>query len=169
MADKSLPETDRALTWERVKKAAQEHHRHPKDHGINKIIGDDADRSSQTVGDWKYGRAPIPVAVLAKLAALYGRSTGYLAGYTDDPTPATPADKAALRAKMVALVEDVVTQLNPNADPKLVIAMCDMALDMLQEGKPEETILGTLYKKMRESDSISSGKSAITSQPGRAQ
>lgn len=150
MANQSTPETDRSLVWERVMKAAQEHHRHPKEHGINKRISDDADRSSQTVGDWKHGRAPIPISVLAKLAALYGRSTAYLAGYTDDPTPTTPADKAAQRAKMVALVEDVVTQLNPNADPKLVIRMCDLALDMLQEGSAEETIIGALWKTMRE-------------------
>lgn len=141
---------ERKLVWERVKKTAQAHHDHPKDHGINMLIGEDAGRASQTVGDWKHGRIPIPASVMARLAAKYGVSARYLECLTDDPTQAHAPAQAMIRAKMVELVEDVVQQLDPNADPALVTELCGIALEMIQEGKAEETILGSLYKRMRE-------------------
>lgn len=156
-------EPSRELVWDRVKKAAQNHHNHHKERGTSKLIGIDADQSPQYVSDWKSGRAPIPMATLAKLANLYGVSVGYLAGYTDDPTPRTPTDEASLRAKMVELVESVVTDLNPNASPTLVVELCDLALSLLQDKQPDEMVIGSLYKRMKQRELEQAGRASADS------
>lgn len=157
-------EPSRELVWGRVKKAAQDHHNHHKERGTSKLIGIDADQSPQYVSDWKAGRAPIPMATLAKLADLYHVNVGYLAGYTDDPTPRTPADEATLRAKMVELVESVVTDLNPNASPALVVELCDLALSLLQDKQPDEMVIGSLYKRMKQRELEQAGSASADSQ-----
>lgn len=158
MTDQTPQDAGRKLVWERIKKAAQDHHDHHKDRGINKIIAIDAGVSDQYVSDWKNGRSPVPMATIAKLASAYSVSAGYIAGFTDDPTQTAPTSKAALRAEMVRLVEDVLRRLKPNADPFLVVELCDMALDMLQEGEKETSIIGALYKRLGEEDSDPSTK-----------
>ncbi|MES3674633.1 hypothetical protein QC589_01625 [Halomonas elongata] len=135
---------DRGLIWERVKNAALEHHQLTYDRGINKLIALDADVSAQYVSDWKSGRSPIPMATITRLAAKYQRSSAYLAGISDDPSPRTPSE----RADMVRLVEDVLRRLNPSASPFLTVELCDMALGMLQDGESENAILGALYKRV---------------------
>ena len=85
---------NQGLVWIRLVDAAQAYHDHPREHGIASRIAKDAGKSAQYVSDWKNGRSPIPMATLSSLAALYGVSADYLAGYTDDPAPAASADKA---------------------------------------------------------------------------
>lgn len=152
MPKRSVPEEERKLVWDRIKRAAQKAHNHPQDHGIVSLVAKDAGVTPQSAQGWKEGRTRPQAKYIAKLAAEYGVSTAYLAGYENDPTQTAPADEAEMRAKMVALVEDVVEQLNPKADPKLVIEMCDLCLAMLKDNDPEELILGALYKKMRAAD-----------------
>lgn len=152
MPKRSVPEEEKKLVWDRIKRAAQETHNHPQDHGIVSVVAKDAGVTPQSAQGWKEGRTRPQMKYIAKLAAAYGVSTSYLAGYEEDPAQTAPADEAQMRAKMVELVEDVVARLNPNAEPSLVIEMCDICLRMLKNGDPEELILGALYNKMRAAD-----------------
>lgn len=158
MPKRSVPEDEKKLVWDRIKRAAQERHSHPQDHGIVSLVAKDAGVTPQSAQGWKEGRTRPQMKYIAKLAAEYGVSTGYLSGLEDDPAQTAPADEAMIRAKMVELVEDVVAQLNPNADPRLVIEMCDLCLGMLKSGDAEETILGALYMKMRAADTKADAK-----------
>lgn len=150
MSEHEPTEPSRQLVWERVKQAAQAHHDHYKERGTSKLISIDADVSPQYVSDWKAERSPIPMATLSRLASLYGVSTGYLAGYTDDANPRVSSGEAATRATMVALVDKAVSRVDPNADHRTVSELCSLALELLNQGKDEATVLGTLFLKLEE-------------------
>lgn len=158
MPKRSVPEEEKRLVWDRIKRAAQKHHNHPQEHGIVTRVAEDAGVTAQSAQGWKEARTLPQMKYLSKLAAIYGVSTSFLAGYDDSPQQTAPAKDAMTRAKMVELVEDVVAQLNPTADPSLVIEMCNLALAMLENGDQEEMVLGALYKKMRTSDSTADAK-----------
>lgn len=134
----------RRKVWERVKEKAQAVHRHPQEHGINSKIATDAGRSPQTVGDWKHGRTPIPPSVLATLAAKYEVSVRYLACMTDDPNPNAPTDEAELRARALEHVEDAIGRAQVTVDGLTGAKMYSLALDMLRQGTPGDSILGKL-------------------------
>ncbi|WP_413614788.1 hypothetical protein MRB56_12830 [Halomonas cupida] len=154
MSDKMLSATEQAeldlrrKVWERVRETAKRFHQHPQDHGINKIIGDDAGRSSQTVGDWKHGRTPIPASVLATLSAKYQVSVRYLSCYTDNPDMSTPPDQVAIRAKALELVEQAISkasmEVTSEEAARVGARMFVTAQEMLTNGESNATILGTL-------------------------
>lgn len=144
MSDNQAPGPSREFVWERVKKVAQEFHEHPQERGISKLISIDADQSAQYVSDWKAGRSPIPMATLTKLAGTYGVSAGYLAGFTDDPTPRVSRDESKLSAKMAELVELAIAKSSEPVDTSSATRLCSIAIQMLMSGEKEATILGTL-------------------------
>ncbi|MDC8443736.1 helix-turn-helix transcriptional regulator [Halomonas aquamarina] len=127
-----------------MKKAAQAFHEHPQERGISKLIAIDAELSPQYVSDWKAGRSPIPMSTLAKLATLYGVSSGYLAGFTEDPAPKVTRNDAVLGAKMAELVERAIEKSSEPVDTKMATKLCQIAIQMLSGGEKDATILGTL-------------------------
>lgn len=135
---------ERKRVWERIKATAQQYHDHHQDHGINTKIARDAGRSSQTVGDWKHARTPVPPSVLATLAAKYQVSASYLACLTNDPEQTTPPDEADLRARMLDLVEQAIAKSDTDVSGMTGALMSSKALEMLHDGESNATILGTL-------------------------
>lgn len=144
MTDKHPHGPSREFVWERVKQAAQQFHNHPKERGVSKLIAMDADQSPQYVSDWKAGRSPIPMATLTKLSATYGVSTGYLAGFTNDPTPRISRDESKLATQMAALVERAIEKSSEPVDTTMATRLCGIAIQMLLKGEKEAAILGTL-------------------------
>jgi transcriptional regulator with XRE-family HTH domain len=144
MTDKQPHEPSREFIWERVKQVAQKFHGHPKERGVSKLIAMDADQSPQYVSDWKAGRSPIPMATLTKLAAIYGVSTGYLAGFTNDPTPKITRDESKLAAQMAELVERAIEKSSEPVDTTKATRLCGIAIRMLLKGEKDAAILGTL-------------------------
>lgn len=144
MTDKQPPGPSREFVWERVKQVAQDFHDHPKERGVSKLIAIDAEQSPQYVSDWKAGRSPIPMATLTKLAAKYGVSAGYLAGFTEDPTPRISRDESKLSAKMAELVERAIEKSSEPVDALITTHLCRLAIEMLMNGEKDTTILGTL-------------------------
>lgn len=136
----------RKRIWERIKSRAQDFHQHPSDHGINTKIGTDAGRSSQTVGDWKHGRTPVPPSVLIALASKYGVSARYLACKTDDPHQDEPLPDADLKVLALEMVEEALTRaaVKDNIDPMAGARLAMSAYEMLKKGASRTTILGTL-------------------------
>lgn len=136
----------RKRVWERIKKRAQEVHQHPSDHGINTKIGDDAGRSSQTVGDWKHGRTPVPPSVLVALASKYGVSARYLSCETDDPQQIEPIADADLKILALEMVEEALARatLNEAIEPMVGARLAMTAYEMLKQGSSKSTILGKL-------------------------
>lgn len=143
-------ESDRARIWKRVKECAQAHHNHPQERGIASIIANDSGKTAQFVSDWKHERAPIPMATLTQLANLYRVSVSYLAGLSDEPTPTAPPDSRSARERMVAIVERVVEQMNPDASYQETIELCNIALARIEEGVAERAIVGELFDKVSE-------------------
>lgn len=144
MTDKQPHGPSRKLVWERVQQIAQKFHDHPKQRGVSKLIAMDAGQSPQYVSDWKAGRSPIPMATLTKLAATYGVSTGYLAGFTDDPTPKISRDEATLASRMAELVERAIEKSSEPVDTMAATRLCGIAIQMLLKGEKDAAILGTL-------------------------
>lgn len=144
MTDKQSHGPSREFIWERVKQVAQKFHGHPKERGVSKLIAMDADQSPQYVSDWKAGRSPIPMATLTKLAAIYGVSTGYLAGFTNDPTPKITRDESKLAAQMAELVERAIEKSSEPVDTTKATRLCGIAIRMLLKGEKDAAILGTL-------------------------
>jgi transcriptional regulator with XRE-family HTH domain len=144
MTDNQPQGPNRKLVWERVKRTAQDFHDHPKERGVSKLISIDSDQSAQYVSDWKPGRSPIPMATLTKLAAIYGVSVGYLAGFTDDPEPKVSREKSELTSKMAELVERAIEKSSEPVDTASVTRLCALAMQMLMDEEKESAILGTL-------------------------
>tara|TARA_R110002012_G_scaffold116868_3_gene264667 strand:+ start:5962 stop:6429 length:468 start_codon:yes stop_codon:yes gene_type:complete len=144
MTDKQPHGPSREFVWERVKQTAQKFHDHPKERGVSKLIAIDADQSPQYVSDWKAGRSSIPMATLTKLAALYGVSAGYLAGFTDDPAPRISRDESKLATKMAELVERAIEKSSDPVDTAVATRLCSVAIQMLLKGEKDAAILGTL-------------------------
>lgn len=144
MTDKQPAGPSREFVWERVKEVAQKFHDHPKERGVSKLIAIDAGQSPQYVSDWKAGRSPIPMATLSKLAATYGVSAGYLAGFTEDPTPKISRDEAKLTTRMADLVERAIEKSSEPVNTTVATRLCGIAIQMLMDGEKDATILGTL-------------------------
>ncbi|MFI0474649.1 hypothetical protein ACGLWX_18205 [Halomonas sp. HMF6819] len=136
----------RRQVWERIKATAQRVHNHPSDHGINTKIANDADRASQTVGDWKHGRSPIPPSAIAALAKKYNVSPLYLACETNDPTQLQPIDEAELKILALELVEEALARASEveSLDPIQGAKLAMTAYEMARAGHPRATILGYL-------------------------
>lgn len=136
----------RKKVWERIKAIAKEVHGHPSDHGINTKIAADADRASQTVGDWKHGRSPVPPSAIATLAKKYKVSALFLAGETDDPAQQKHIADADLKIASLEMVEEALARANgtdtlhPIQGAKLAMT----AYEMIKAGQPRSMILGRL-------------------------
>lgn len=147
----------RKKVWARIHSRAKEVHQHPSDHGINTKIAADAGRSSQTVGDWKHGRTPVPPSILVSLAEKYGVSARYLAGKTDDPTQREPVSDSKLKVLALEMVEEALERANveETIEPMVGAHLAMAAFEMLKQGKPRSTILGTLiYQAEGRNDDI---------------
>ena len=136
----------RKRVWERIKTCAQEVHQHPSDHGINTKIAADAGRSSQTVGDWKHGRTPVPPSVMVALAHKYGVSARYLACKTDDPQQSEPVAESDLTVMALEMVEEALVRATLDAaiDPMVGARLAMTAFEMLKKGQSKSNILGKL-------------------------
>lgn len=149
MPRRPVPEEKKRLVWERIKKIAQDHYNHPVEHGIVSIIARDAGVKPQSAQGWKEAKAMPTMKALTKLASKYGVSASYLGGYVDDPQQTAPPDEAHRRSKMTELVEDVLSQMMPDAPRLFVLELCDLTLEMLDDGQDEDLILAALFRRVK--------------------
>ncbi|MCE8042469.1 helix-turn-helix transcriptional regulator [Halomonas daqingensis] len=149
MPRRAVPEEEKRLVWERIKGAAQKHHKHYDEHGIVSLVARDAGVTPQSAHGWKDAKTKPTMKALSKLSARYGVSLKYLEGAADDPAQTAPPDEADLRAKMVALVEEALIITAVPDDRNMVLSLCDLALQLLQSGKDDNAVLVELTRKAR--------------------
>jgi transcriptional regulator with XRE-family HTH domain len=138
----------RGQIWSRLETIAFLHYKLEHKHGLNTRIAKDAARSSQTVGDWKSGRSPIPKRVIERLAEHYGVSVAYLLCLSDTPEPRLDLSQKVVRERMNEMVNNVLDRLNVELPGKAVIPLCETALSGLVEGQTEACIYGAIFMQV---------------------
>lgn len=139
--------TYRKKVWQRLESAAAEHYGYAKGkrHGINTIIGLDASRSPQSVGDWKAGRSPIPQVVIERLADTYHVSVPYLLCLSDLRTPEANIDPQGMSSRMDAMVNTMLKRLTVELPARVVVELCNLAMRDVMAGEDEATIYGNMF------------------------
>lgn len=167
MPRRSVPEEEKRLVWKRIMETARAHHEHYQKHGIVSLVARDAGVKPQSAQRWKDAKNRPSMGLLTRLAATYGVSASYLAGAVEDPQQTAPPDETQRRSKMVELVEDVLSNMMPDAPNSLVLELCDLALELLDDGQEEDLIIAALYKRVKAAKAGEQANSASPPSPDR--